>query len=333
MAAGITNFDSSFFEVLPFGFVATDQADWLNKRIISFTVKEQMYGMMTGNIQIMDTDFHEAAFIFKPGRQLSISWGYKNTTIFSDGMALARNPQQMVDPTGGFIARRCLGMIKGNVGGTMDDKGQVIFNCPFVAFGQFPFDMTETFNYDVPGVTKGVLVVTELQKLGIAKPLVGFRRGVEPCSGVGAIKKDNRNAYSFLRQCALEWRCMFRIAFDMTGMATAIFCDFDNEGLVAAFLATTTGAFGNSGLFEWKQGIANVKSATWGFDSAEGGGDSARIIMGPQGTPIIYRTVATTESVIVYKMDTEKVMSVYSGLDLPISVHSSYCWYSVNRPL
>ena len=308
----LKNMDSSFFQVIP-PEDAFQPMDWMTKKVISFSIKEQMYGMMSGTLSLMDDDMHALAFALRPGRMLDISWGYSRTDLTGEStvVALSKNPGQMINPAGAFVARRARAVVRGAIGGSCDDKGNVVYNCPFVAFGLLPIDMQMSINYSFPGCLKSTVVMGEMTMLGISQMFIRFRRGFEPYSGI----RDNMSSFGYLVQCAREWRAMFRIGFNAAGIPIGLFCDFDDDVMIQSFLTSTTGAFGNSGLFEWKQGIANVKSYTWGLNSAEGGGDSVRIIY-QNGMPIFVRTVATPESVVVYKLDAGMVAAQFSGLSL-----------------
>jgi hypothetical protein len=150
--------------------------------------------------------------------------------------------------------------------------------------------------------------------MGIDNYYIDFKRQNEVITRDTAIRQEESN-FRFLAKHATEWRAMFRIATsnktinplaDPPELAmVGLFCDYDKDSTVNAFLNETLGASGDSSTFEYKlSGSPNVKSYTWQQHQGEAGsGDNVRVAV-VNGKTEFYFMKADTEQVVYYKLNT-----------------------------
>jgi hypothetical protein len=149
--------------------------------------------------------------------------------------------------------------------------------------------------------------------MGCKNILVNFTRQNEMLSSNTAIFQRETN-YRFLLKYAREWRAVFRISQDSIGNLTAIFISPQYLGSYQ-IPNLLSGAIGGDSIFlEYKSGISNVIKYSWKNHAGENGsGDNTRIIIGANGQPTIIRYVTKGDTVLAYKLNTEKIKNKLRG--------------------
>ena len=322
MSIGFQNYDSSFFQIKVEGLPETSKLNKdISDKIISLEIVEEMGKVITGNIQLLDEDLSSGDILqytnVLKGKWLAIKWGYSNMDL--SGNQLFRkmeNPKELWSKT--LVNRYVNARIKNPSGGG-DENGVFTFNCAFM--GNEYFDKTTPRKRFTSG-TKAELVKQVFKDMGIDSSYVNFRRGNEKLSKDTAVTQGESN-FRFLSRYATEWRAMFRIA--TTNKKTSVlngvdqyapvglFCDYDDDASVRAFLYETLGTEGESSSFDYKMvGSPNVKSYTWQYHQGENGsGDNVRVVK--EGNQLqFYFQKADTEKVTYYKLNTKRMQSELS---------------------
>lgn len=295
IVAGLYNQDSSFFEV-----TSPDISDRvMEEDIISFNYTEEMSKYNTGSLVMNDPD-HFYSKILRLGARLDVSFGYGKSDISKQALLLSKqNPEQVF----GGNARTG---IKGRIispSGSGSSSGVVTFNCNF-----YGSEYLQNKNYRVHvGLTKGALVSQLLLEIGCSVIEVNFTRMNELLNLNTQIFQRETN-YKLLNRFAREWRALFRISYNSLGQMTALFISPSYLG-APSIAPLMSGAIGGSTIFlEYKQGVSNVLEYTWKNQIGDSGsGDNTRIIYGANGQPTFVRYVTTTESVKVYKLNTQRI--------------------------
>ncbi len=303
------NYDSSFFNIQVDGVVDSKKniGTDISQRVQSLEITEELGKGITGNISLIDTDYHEYSYLLKMGKKIKIAWGYKNNDL-SGADVYAKKENQKEIFTTARAQRYVSGSIRNPSGGG-SEGGIITYNCSFITLdGMVPTNKV----YSGRSMTKGDVVSQVMDRMKCTQKFIKFRRQKESVYGDTAIRQDSSSDFRFLNTLSTEWRCMFRVAMDKNNNSIGLFCDYDDDKTVENFFSATMGATGDTALLEYKFGRANVKSYSWSQSDAENGsGDNAQIRM-VNGQPQIFRTVATTESVKVYKLDVNKIRKEFS---------------------
>jgi len=306
------NYDSSFFTVETDDIKQYDPLYGdIAKRVISFEITEEIGKLPHGTLSILDEDDDMFSWFLKMGKKVKIRWGYKN--IDYSGKKLydigqGGNPKEIFAP--GIVSRYCEARIKDPSGAGGSD-GKKTYNCSFINY-----DLSAWGNkvFNQRGFTKQTVVTQVFLAMGITTPIVSFRRGNEPVFGDTAIRQDSVSNFRFLNALSMEWRTIFRVGFTKVGTQIGLFCDYDDDKAIQTFILQTAGAFGDTLLLEWKYGNANVKSFSWSHnEGGNGSGDNVQLQY-INGQPQFYKTIATTESVKVYRLDVQKIQNEFSSL-------------------
>ena len=301
----INNFDSSFFGVKVAGIPAgTPAAQYLTDRVISFEIVEEMYKMIHGTLQMAEDDAFTVSNTLKRFSIVELQWGYKNKDqIQKDAYVKAANPKELFTP--GQLVRVAKGRIQ-NPSWSCSSDGKMIYNCSFMCFGDswLPYK-SKIYDND----TKFGVVVKILAEIGITPEFVKFTKGLEIVKGDTSIRQDCISTFAFLNRIALEWQCLFRIAYDSKNLPVALFCDYNDDVTVSSFCNRVGSSIGGSILWEYKSGKRNVMSYTAQYNSAEGGsGDSVVAVPGPGGTMTFQRTIAETQTVTYYVLQSDVML-------------------------
>jgi hypothetical protein len=303
MSIGFLNYDSSFIQIELEGIKSTDLKEDISKHIISIEIVEEMNKIITGSIQLLDDDKLRFTNSLK-GRKIGIKWGYSNID-WSGQQAFKKSnePREMFSPM--LVNRYVQGTIR-NPSGSGDDKGTILYNCGFYGaeFDNSP-PMKNKPNHN--SGTKGSLVEKIFKDMGIDVHFVNFKRQNEVITRQTAIRQDGSN-FRFLTKYANEWRTMFRIATNNKNKQVGLFCDYDNDDMVKAFLAETLGITGDTSTFEYKlTNLPNVRSYSWSYgQGGSGAGDNVRVAV-VNGKTEFYYMKADTEQIVYYKLDTKKM--------------------------
>jgi len=244
------------------------------------------------------------------GKKITCKWGYSNIDL-SGQQAFRKqsNSKELFSPT--LVNRVVSGRIKNPSGGG-DEHGVFTFNCSFL--GREYEDKSKVRAKPFTSGKKGDVIAQVFADMGIDNYYIDFKRQNEILTRDTAVRRDESN-FRFLARYSQEWRAMFRIAtsnkfinpyadppeYSMVGL----FCDYDKDTTIQAFLEDTLGASGDSSTFEYKlSGSPNVKSYTWQHHQGESGsGDNVRVAV-VNGKTEFYFTKADTEKVQYYKLNT-----------------------------
>jgi len=303
MGVGLTNWDSSFFDVSFDGplSIGIDYFESISDQVISFEISEESYKWSNGTIQIQDTADHMTSFGLKMGTPIYVSWGYNMRNIAPKEILVSTDDPTQINYAGKVMMRKAMGFVR-EVSGSCTTDGQVIYNCGFTCM---PYGDVTRKSKTFKAGNKGTVVREVLFGMKVNIMFVKFgKREMEPVMAGTSINQCGMSDFAFLNRCAREWGCMFRIGFNNLYQPVALFCRFDDDTMIQMFLAETMNVTGMSDLFEWKLGRANVKSYSWQRPSMETGtGDSVTIIQGPMGEPIYLHQIAQTETVMVHRLN------------------------------
>jgi len=300
----INNFDSSFFSVKVEGILnGSPAAKFLTDKVINFEITEEMGKMMHGTLQMEEGFEFITSNSLKRFAAIEVQWGYKNKEqIQKDAYVKTKNPQEIF--TSGQLVRFAKGRIQ-NPSWSCGSDGKMIYNCSFMCFDN---SWLPSGNKIYENDTKFGVIMKILQDMGIKKSFVKFTRGRDVVNGDTAIRRDSRSLFRFLNQLAMEWQCLFRVAYDnKLKQSVALFCNYNDEKTIEMFVNTVGSCVGSSILWEYKGGKRNVMSYTAQYNSAEGGtGDSVKAIM-INGQMTFQRTVAETQTVHYYVLNSAKM--------------------------
>lgn len=320
MSIGFLNYDSSFFEVKIESFknkIRLEQE--ISDRVISVEITEEMGKVVSGNVQLVDTNDFRFSNTLK-GKRILIKWGYSNMDLSGrQASRKAGNPNELFSNT--LVNRYVQGWIRSQ-SGAADENGMIIYNCSFI--GVEFVDPSVSKNKRFASGTKKKLVENTFREMGVKDFYVNFKRQDEKLTRDTAVMKTTSN-FKFLNKYAMEWRAMFRIA---TASKVAnpladppehnlvgIFCNYDDDNAVKAFLKKTLGdgVTGDTMSFEYKMSSSpNVKSYSWTQNQATGAGDNVRMVI-INGKPEFFYTQAKNEEVIYYKLNTKKMEKELAG--------------------
>lgn len=306
----VNNFDSSFFSVKVKGITDNSAAEkYMTKKVISFEINEEIGKMMHGNLQMEEDFFFKTSFAMPRFNEIELQWGYKNKDqIQKDSYVKSINPKEIF--TSGQLTRYAKGRIQ-NPMWTCGSDGKMIYSCSFLCFDNM---WLSTGNKIYNNTTKGAVVLQVLQEMQITSTFIKFRREKDIVNGDTSIRRDNCSLFRFLNRLALEWQCIFRVAYDnKTKKPVALFCNYDDDKTIEGFVNTVDAATGSSILWEYKGGKRNVMSYSAQYNSSEGGtGDNVQIQI-VNGQPTFFRTIASTQTVIYYKLNTSKMAAEMKG--------------------
>ena len=300
----LSNFDSSYFNVkvgkLP---PNTKGSEYLTDKIISFEIVEELGKMMHGTLMMEEDFYFKTSSIMSKFTPIELWWGYKSKEqIQKDAYVKTKNSMELFTPA--QATRYAKGFIH-NPSWNCGSDGKQMYSCQFMCYDN-PWMQAGNKLYN--GGTKGTVIIQALVEMGIVNSaFVKFRRSNDVVMGDTAIRRDNCSLFKFLNQLALEWQCIFRIVYDKNQQPQALFCNFDDDKTIQLFTNLVGGCVGSSVLWEYKGGKKNVMSYTAQYNSAEGGaGDNVQMVM-MNGQPTFFRTIANTNTVQYFKLNTEKM--------------------------
>jgi hypothetical protein len=318
MTIGFLNYDSSFFQASIEGIKSTTMKKDISDRIQSLEIVEEMGKVLTGNIQIVDYDDLRYTNVLK-GKRITVKWGYTNVDLSGQqAFRKANNARELFSPT--LVNRIASGRLMNPSGGG-DENGVFTYNLQF--YGTEYQDKSSPKKAPFSSGTKGDVIAQVFTAMGIDSFYIDFKRQKEVLTRDTAIRQTESN-FRFLAKYAHEWRALFRIATSnrvRNALAdppeyglVGIFCDYDKDVTIQAFLQDTLGASGDSSTFEYKlSGSPNVKSYTWQqHQGASGTGDNVRVVV-VNGKTEFYYMKADNEEVTYYKLNTAKMQGELSS--------------------
>jgi hypothetical protein len=291
---GLTNQDSSFFEI-----ETVVESEVLTEDILSFSITEEISQMATGNLQLVDNnDIYTK--LLRPGVKFEMRWGYRRIDDpIAAVFAQLSNPTEVF----GLMERRGLVGYVTNPSGSGDDKGNVTFNCSFIGAEVLTGGGQTVWGFPL---TRGAVVLAVMVKMGIKLPLIMFGRMLEVLDANTALIQIESN-YKFLLRLAREWNAIFTIG-NSNGQLVGLFAEW-NTPYTEAFGNIIGASLGTSALLEYKYGNANVKSYTWKNNAGQvAGGANVQIVV-INGQVSIKQYVAATQSVVTYRIDSDKIFS------------------------
>lgn len=294
---GIQNKDSSFFQISS-PDVDLTEID-MSKETVSLSITERMGAMPQGTLKFLDP-FHAFSRILRTGAELNISWGYKNF-----GKTIDSKDALSLDEITGDIERRGLKGFVSSPGGSGSSSGVIAYDCNFTSYGFRGDDKTETFD---SGNRTGV-ISQAFNDLGIlpSNQIIDFSIGREALNPRRSVRQDE-TTYLFLTRLAREWRAVFTISFNNKGLAVGIFVDPEKLN-TSNIPFRVNGQKGSAHELGYKGKVNNVKSYKWSSNESENGvGANVRLEI-IDGQPVFRRFVAGEETVISYKLNTEKIKS------------------------
>lgn len=302
MITKINNFDSSFFSVKIDGILDKSiEAEYLTDKVISMQITEEMHKMITGTMVLMEDENFRTSLSLRRFRKIEIQWGYKNKEqIQKDAYAKIKNSKELFTPM--QATRVAKGYIQ-NPSWQSGQDGKMTYSCSFICF-ETPWTLVGN-NYFSSGNRFTVIQQTILS-MGILVSFVKFRRMNEILTYDTGIRRNNISGFKFLNNLALEWQCLFRIAYDKTGMPVALFCDYTDEASIMQFVNLVGGCTGLSVLWEYKSGMRNVLSYNAQHSQSEGAGDNV-VPMMINGAVTFQRFNATTEKVQYFVLNTAEM--------------------------
>ncbi len=300
MSLGITNRDTSFFTIESESIAGEDLA----KNLISLNITERSGGMPTGSLAFYDPQ-DRFSYIFRSGREIAISWGYKNLEATPDSLLTKK---LNFDEISGVLQRRGLKGFVSSPKGSGDNRGVKTFTCQFTSYGFRGLDESKIYLPDLG--TRADIISAAFDEIGVLpnNRLINFSKGKERIP-VDGIRKDE-TTFLFLNKLAREWRAFFQMGFSPTGQPIAIFIDPNLIGNTQ-YQLLTLGATGKSNIIGYMGELNNVKSFTWTSNEAESGvGDNIQLDI-VDGKIIFRKFVAQREKVITYRLNIEKIQSVF----------------------
>jgi hypothetical protein len=300
MITQINNFDSSFFSVKIDGILEKSEASaYLTDKVISFQVTEEMGKMITGTLLLEEDESFRTSLSLRRFRKIEIQWGYKNKEqVQKDAYAKIKNSKELFTPM--QATRVAKGYIQ-NPSWQSGQDGKMMYSCSFICF-ETPWMVTG--NSFFSSGSRLVVIQQTLLQMGIVLSFVKFKRMQEILTYDTGIRRDNTSGFRFLNRLALEWQCLFRIAYDKMGNAVALFCDYTDEVSIMQFINLVGGCTGLSVLWEYKSGMRNVLSYNAQYNQAEGSGDNV-VPMMINGQVTFQRYNAQTEKVQYFTLNSE----------------------------
>lgn len=295
---GINNRDSSFFRI------ATEVSGFdiravLNPDIISLTIVEQRNMIVSGSIKIYDP-FLAYPSVLTFGMPLTITWGYKDFDTSPKSLALAQKTN--IDEVQGVLNRTIKAIVTSPSGGG-DSSGLSTYNINFMGSEILSAPSRVTYK---AGLTKLNVIQQVFDRLGVNIPIIKFEKMTQLLTKDTEIYQWETD-FRFLHRLANEWRTIFAISSTPSGSSIGVFCDYAEIGLLGYEQLVSNAFAGNSILLEWKDGINNVISYGWKHNiGSSGQGDNVNIFI-QNGQPVIIRTVYTTDKVMTYRFDADKV--------------------------
>lgn len=310
---GITNRDSSFFTIRtkprqPEGVGKSELMKDLADRVVSLEITEEWGKMINGSITFEDDNNWNIAYLLKFGTPILLQWGYK---AWSTSLGSIKSDPRVISISG--APKRAAQAIVTNPSGSGSTSGEIRYNCSFVQ--NFTPPLTARFKKYPPRITKGALVAMVLTGMGIPSPMqfVAFSRMNESYDTGYQVVQDYETDYKFLVRLSMEWRCVFRIAYTPKGDIVALFASPD---MVNLFPTAITGGIGLFNELRYKTAqFPNVKNYSWNHNVGDSGsGDSVRIVY-VNGQPQYWRMKAKTDTVVFYKLNTEKMKTEMAKLN------------------
>lgn len=313
--------DNSFFSIIFEG----DTGDInISTDVISFSVTEEIQRMTKGSIALRDPYGIYSRYL-KNGKTFKLSWGYKRRGV-DLSLALQKNPSEMT----GISVRPSLVCYIQSPGGGGDQRGVLTYNCNFYG-AEVESNLYNTKWYR--NGTKQTVILDAFTSLGVTTPFVNFTQMKENLTENNAVLQ-NETTYKFLNRLAFEWRCVFRLAYSVSGQLIGLFVDNNQiDGITAQNFqkAVTGGTTGNSKLFEYgiNSTYPNVISYTWKHNIGDSGlGDGNRIEL-INGKPVVFNYTVENQTVTIQKLDESRLKEYIrthpdlKGLTIDIVVASS----------
>jgi len=262
--------DQSFFKI---NFVGDTNNIDISKDVISFSITEEIQKMITGSITLKDS-YNIYSRQLKNGKNFSLNWGYKKGNINIE-KALLKNPTEI---TGTNIRTNLKAYIQ-SPGGSGSQNGELIYNCNFYG-ADIKSNLKDTIWHRTG--TKRLVIESSLLKLGVTELYVDFIQQNEQLGENNAVLQ-NETTFRFINRLAFEWRCLFKIGYDLKGNLIGLFVDNNkvDSGVSLLFQKKIIGGTtGSSKLFEYgiNSFYPNVIAYTWKHNIGDSGlGDGNRI--------------------------------------------------------
>lgn len=297
---GISNKDTSFFKVFS-PDIDLDETD-MSRDLISLTITERLGAMPQGSLQFYDKN-HIYSRILRTGAQLKLTWGYGEFN-YTEGIV---DSDLNLDEITGNVERRGYAGFISSPGGAGASSGVITYDCNFTAYGFRGEDKSLPYTSG----TRADVVIQAFTDIGILpiNMIIDFTQGTEKLSTARSVRQDE-TTFAFLTRIAKEWRALFSVSFNQQGLPVGIFIDHSKVAK-SEILQKTLNAKGANHFIGFKGEISNVKSYTWKSNESESGvGHNVQMEI-IDGQPIFRRYVAEQETVITYKLNTDRIKAAF----------------------
>lgn len=272
---------------------------FINNDLINFSITEEFGKMTTGSLILID-NFNIYSRFFRYGMKFKISWGYRK---WNAELITPDNTKKAF----GSSFRSGLQCIIVNPRGRGDDKGNIYYEINF-----YSMELLQQKKYKVFESGTKEKVITELfLDCGINDPIVQFSQKDENFNLTLTNNiRQYGTSFATLNNLAKDWHCIFRIGNDSKGNKIGYFIDSSQIGLPQTqiniknklnFPIYGKEFFYNSG------NISNVNSYSWENHIGNSGQGIKLVINKVDGSIIVQRYVAETQTIIDYKLNTDRL--------------------------
>lgn len=302
---GILNGDSSFFEITSED-INLDELS-ISKNLISLSITEQKDAMTQGSLSFYDPD-DIFSRILRTGVNIFVSWGYKNSLLKTEIV----NNKYNLDEINGSLVRRGLQGFISSPSGNGSSSGVITYNCNFTAY---KFRGLEDSRIYSDGTKKDV-ITDVFDRIGVSqtKRYIDFSVSTDRLDTERSVRQDETD-FQFLSRLAREWQVMFAMGFSGDSEVVAIFMDTNLIGnnKLPTWISNATGS---SHAIGYKGNISNVISYSWTSNESENGTGSNTQLDFVDGQVVIKRFVTEQESIISYRLNTEKIRTAIQGAEI-----------------
>lgn len=293
------NNDTVFFKITSPDLVTKDKNLNINQSLLSFTITEEFGKMTTGSLTLID-NFHVFSRMFRYGMKFEITWGYRK---WNSELITPENQSQAFNAS----YRSGLQCVVVNPRGHADDKGNIYYEINF-----YSMELLQEKKYRVfQSGTKELVLKQLFSDCGVNEPIIKF---TEKDNNVSTSITNNIRQYgtSFytLTRLAKEWHCIFKIGEDSKGTKIGYFIDTTQIGLdeIQKLIRTKSNLSLTAKEFYYNSGnISNVNSYTWENHIGNSGQGVKLIINKVDGSVIVQRYVAETQTIIDYRLNTDRL--------------------------
>ena len=272
---------------------------YLQDKIISFQVTEEMGKCTTGSLKIYDPR-HVYSRVFRNGVRFDITWGFKkyNAKLLEQGVN-SSNANEIT----GLSERRGLKCVVHVPSGTGPQDGNIVYNITFYSMEIFSDQIIKLWDSGTyADVVREIFTSFEISS---ENQIIDFSLGNTALSRNTALRQEEPN-YKFLMRRAYEWRSAFQIGYNQKGKRIGVFLDPDKIAN-SEYTKKLTGAKGFYRTLEYRDGLANTIDYSWAQHVGEQGvGDSVRLTV-VNGQTVVQRFQAETETVTTWVFVPEKI--------------------------